>query len=313
MVIPAHLAERTLEKAVDSVLQQSGCRPQVVVVVDGPGDRTEQVAGAYDPETVRVLVNDAISGAQRSRNRGLDVVTTEYVMFLDSDDYLEGPLLEGLLQTARSTGAGVVFGPWRRFDEGTGRYGPVVAHGYRSPTDLYLRWMGDNEFVPPCAVLWRTETLRAIGAWDPAIRRNQDGELVLRAVMLGTSFAESGQGCGVWVLHAVPGSISTRLDTHHHMLDAPVKLERLHTTTIDDDAKRRGLAGRYYMIAQHCLWLGDDAVGRRALREARRLGFSGHRGSTKIVALATVVGLPMTAKARRVSRRVRSTRLSAAR
>ncbi|GAA2725628.1 glycosyltransferase family 2 protein [Cellulomonas aerilata] len=307
VVIPAYLAERTLQEAVDSVLRQSGCRPSVVVVVDGPGDRTEEIARTYDPDLVRVVVNETNLGAQRSRNRGLELVTTEHVMFLDSDDYLQGPLLEGLLARARSTGAGVVFGPWRQLDEGTGRYGPVERRAYRSPADLYLRWLGRNEFVPPCSVLWRKDALEAIGAWDPAIRRDQDGELVLRAVMLGTSFAESEQGCGVWVLHAVPGSLSTRRDTHHHMLDAPAALEGLPATTIDGETKQRGLAERYYLIARHCLWLGDDAVGRRALREARRLGLRGHRGRPPTVALATVVGLPMTARVRRCGSWVRTT------
>lgn len=90
LVVPAYNVERYICDCLESVVDQCiRYRVPLVVVVDGATDRTEDkvrsllAAHCYVDARVLVQENRGLSGA---RNRGLELVDTEYVTFLDSDD-----------------------------------------------------------------------------------------------------------------------------------------------------------------------------------------------------------------------------------
>lgn len=98
-VIPACNAELTLERTLYSILRQSDGRWQALIIDDGSADDTAQIgldyAGRY-PDKIRYLFqeNRGLGGA---RNTGLKLVETEYVSFLDSDDWLMPDYVERIL------------------------------------------------------------------------------------------------------------------------------------------------------------------------------------------------------------------------
>jgi glycosyltransferase involved in cell wall biosynthesis len=85
VVIPAYHAERFIARAIQSVLDQPGIDPEIIVVVDGLVDRTADIARSF-PKT-RVVINEVNQGAPAARNRGLALAQAPYVMFLDADDW----------------------------------------------------------------------------------------------------------------------------------------------------------------------------------------------------------------------------------
>jgi glycosyltransferase involved in cell wall biosynthesis len=110
VVVPVYGSEAYLPACLASILGQSFCDVEVIVVDDGsPGD----VAGAIaqvpgSTERVRVIRHERNRGASAARLTGASAAKGEYIGFVDSDDLLENDFLETLFATAVETGAEVV-------------------------------------------------------------------------------------------------------------------------------------------------------------------------------------------------------------
>ena len=88
VVIPTYNREKTIIRAIESVLQQTYHDVEVVVVDDCSKDNTVQIVkGQYSSDT-RVLLykQPQNQGACAARNKGVELCHGKYVAFLDSDD-----------------------------------------------------------------------------------------------------------------------------------------------------------------------------------------------------------------------------------
>lgn len=88
VIIPAHDAEETIERAIRSVLAQRRTDTEVIVVDDASGDSTRAVARAVADaaEHVQVIGLDANAGVSAARNTGVARAAGEVIVFLDADD-----------------------------------------------------------------------------------------------------------------------------------------------------------------------------------------------------------------------------------
>lgn len=277
VVIPAYRAEATICRAVDSALSQPSIGVRVVVVIDGLVDQTAERLANYHAAEVTVIANHANNGAASARNGGLAVAETEFVMFLDADDFMEGPLLNGLAEEMRKQSAELGFGPAQVMIEGPDLRKPKFIPDFLSPTDLFRRWHLDGLFVPTCSVLWRTSYLRMIGGWDTDLSRNDDGELVMRAVLKGANFVQTAAGCGVYVKHSL-GSLSNRTDNMESMLVANERIFCIESSVIDRHDQQAICGGHYFNIAWHCYAANRDDLGDEAFFRSRSLEYRGSRG-----------------------------------
>ncbi len=301
VVIPAYKAAATIERALRSVLAQPGVATEVVVVVDDLCAETQRVVAGHGPR-VRCLVNERNLGAQVSRNLGLAEVTSPFVMFLDGDDFVAGDLLAPLAAELAQRQADFGFGPWIRLDE-TNNICIRSVPDFASPRAAFERWLVARDWVPPCGVLWRTEFVRRIGGWDERIRRNQDGELVLRAILLGATLGTSRVGAGVYVQHPSEHRISLSTDNYSSLIDVVDKLAALDSAVVPP-VRRRFVLGQYlYEVARIHFWHAEWELGRRALRKSRELGFLGHRGPKLSRLSYTLLGLERQQRLRHALRR----------
>ncbi len=95
VIIPCYNHGRFLSKAINSVLRQSYRQHEIVVVDDGSSDDTKAVAGRYADVKYIYQTNQGLSAA---RNTGIDNSTGQYLVFLDSDDWLYDDALQINLQ-----------------------------------------------------------------------------------------------------------------------------------------------------------------------------------------------------------------------
>jgi glycosyltransferase involved in cell wall biosynthesis len=84
VIIPTYNREKTIERAVNSVLEQTWKELEVIVVDDGSTDRTDEILKAYGNK-IRVI-RQQNGGASTARNTGIRAATGEIISFLDSDD-----------------------------------------------------------------------------------------------------------------------------------------------------------------------------------------------------------------------------------
>ncbi len=86
IIIPAYNAEKEIERALESVKKQTFKNYEIIVVDDCSTDSTNDILRKRDD--IILISNKVNSRAGASRNNGLDKATGEYIIFLDSDDYL---------------------------------------------------------------------------------------------------------------------------------------------------------------------------------------------------------------------------------
>lgn len=101
IIVPAYNAEEYIEECVDSLLSQKTTFIwQALIVNDGSTDRTGMILGKYESDPHIKVLSQENRGFSGARNRGLDMVSSRYVMFVDSDDRLEPGAIQNLMSYA---------------------------------------------------------------------------------------------------------------------------------------------------------------------------------------------------------------------
>jgi hypothetical protein len=124
------------------------------------------------------------------------------------------------------------------------------------------------------------------------VLRNQDGELALRAMLLGARFAQSTSGAGVWCNHSGPSRISERTDNLGALLDVVDKLARISSQSVPGSVRRKAAASHLHNIALRAYRVGQDEVGDEAMRRRRALGYADSQGSLTCRAAVALRALP---------------------
>jgi glycosyltransferase involved in cell wall biosynthesis len=87
VVIPVYNRSESVVRAITSVIRQSYPVREIIVVDDGSTDNTVDAVKAIGDPRIRVLSIGTNRGGSYARNVGIDEVKSEYVAFLDSDDW----------------------------------------------------------------------------------------------------------------------------------------------------------------------------------------------------------------------------------
>ena len=103
VVISVYNAECTIRKCLDSVLNQTFSNFEVIVINDGSTDNTRKILDEYSIKDSRIKVfNFSNSGVGISRRKGVNLAKGQYVLFVDSDDFINDELLQRLYSTISS-------------------------------------------------------------------------------------------------------------------------------------------------------------------------------------------------------------------
>lgn len=102
IIIPIYNVHSYVSKTVESALNQSEPDIEVILVDDGSTDGSGEICNEYAEMDRRVVViHKKNGGLSSARNAGTEVASTEYVMYLDGDDYLRQDAVERCLETMK--------------------------------------------------------------------------------------------------------------------------------------------------------------------------------------------------------------------
>jgi Glycosyltransferases involved in cell wall biogenesis len=95
VIIPVYDTEKYLEKCIKSVINQTLKDIEIIIVNDGSPDNSLNIMRFYEKQDDRILVFDTSNqGVHAARNLGIEHAKGEYILFLDSDDYIDPTMLE---------------------------------------------------------------------------------------------------------------------------------------------------------------------------------------------------------------------------
>lgn len=115
VIIPIYNVELYLKKCVDSVLEQTYRNLEIILVDDGSPDLCPQICDKYAENDHRVIViHKSNGGLSDARNAGLKIFKGQYLMFVDSDDWLPVDAIDKLYNLAKKYNAQLVVGGYER-------------------------------------------------------------------------------------------------------------------------------------------------------------------------------------------------------
>ena len=122
IIVPVYKVEKYLKRCIDSVLEQTFCDFELILVDDGSPDQCGRICETYAEKDGRIIaLHRKNGGLSAARNTGLDWMfansKSSYVTFIDSDDWIHPQYLETLLGTIEKNNAGVSVAGFQRMDE----------------------------------------------------------------------------------------------------------------------------------------------------------------------------------------------------
>lgn len=208
VVIPAYNAEQYLAQAIRSAVTLDEVK-EVVIVDDGSKDRTCEICRSLEQESAKVRFhqhpNCDNQGPSATRNRGIAMTTSDFIAFLDADDYYlpnrfdvekrlfaENPDIDGVygaVQSAFLTSTGK-----KRFERSKMAELTTVT-GNPDPDDLLYVLLGDH---PSCsghihldALTVRSRIFERCGLFDKDLELGQDTDIIIRMAASGRLVAGS--------------------------------------------------------------------------------------------------------------------------
>src|SRR5687767_1726855 len=85
IIMPAFNAEKFIEAAIQSVLDQTYSNIELIIINDGSSDRTEEKIFKFNANCIRYFKQEN-KGVSAARNQGLENMRGDFFCFLDADD-----------------------------------------------------------------------------------------------------------------------------------------------------------------------------------------------------------------------------------
>ena len=121
IIIPVYNVERYLSKCINSVINQSYGNLEIVIIDDGSTDNSGKICDDFLKKDRRIkVIHKKNGGLSSARNTGLELLSGDYVFFLDSDDWLENNAITEMYNLASNKSADVVICDYNTIDEETG-------------------------------------------------------------------------------------------------------------------------------------------------------------------------------------------------
>lgn len=97
-ILPVYNAENTLKRCLDSILKQTYCDYEIIIVDDGSVDDSGKICDSYSLNDNRFrVVHKENAGVASARQLGVSLASGEYVIHIDSDDWIESNMLSDMM------------------------------------------------------------------------------------------------------------------------------------------------------------------------------------------------------------------------
>ena len=181
IVIPTYNRENTILRAVDSVINQKYQNTEIIVVDDGSRDNTKSVLSKYVTNGSITYYYQDNSGVQIARNIGLKMAKGDYILFLDSDDWLlPDCLLEMSKEFNKEICAVYCLTGIKKENGKVSLARKDYLEGY-----IYKEVLKQGFLTSTSFIAMKRDVLVEIGGWDINFPASQDDDICFRLAKYG--------------------------------------------------------------------------------------------------------------------------------
>lgn len=170
IIVPVYKVEKYIEQCIHSVKVQTFQNWELILVDDGSPDKCPEICDELVKADKRIkVVHQKNGGLSAARNRGLQEVTGDYVMFLDSDDYWDNErCLEIIVEKLQKNKTDMLTFRYKKYIESTGEYIPCLPecneeyiNEIASKTERFKRLLGKGLYLSSaCNKVMKTDFLK---------------------------------------------------------------------------------------------------------------------------------------------------------
>ena len=107
IIVPIYNEEENLRKCIESLINQTYKELEIILINDGSTDKSKEIIESFKDKRI-IAIDKKNTGISDTRNIGIGKSTGDYIMFVDSDDYLELNCIERLIETAEKENSEIV-------------------------------------------------------------------------------------------------------------------------------------------------------------------------------------------------------------
>ena len=196
VIVPVYRVEKWLPQCLDSLTAQTLQETEIILIDDGSPDGCGALCDEYAKKDARIrVIHQENRGLSLARNAGLDAARGRYIMFADSDDWVEPDFCETPFRLAEETGADLVLFRHRRHEKDRQSVFPRFpdAQGSLTPRDAIEKvlfreggisvWNKLEEFGMPAGLIGRRRTKAALNYVKTAAPSKTPAYLQAKAVL----------------------------------------------------------------------------------------------------------------------------------
>lgn len=259
IIIPTYNREKTIERAIDSVLSQNtDLTYEIIVVDDGSTDGTQKIIEDKYGDKVRYIRHETNKGGCAARNTGIRNAKGDYITFLDSDDKWFSVKLSRHYRFLKKTDSDIVICTVIRVDK-TGE-SAYPEHHYTG--DIHKQLLHGN-FISTGMIFGKRECFKE--GFDESLPRLQDWDLMLR---LSKKYKVSHEDVPLAYYYIQSDSISAN---HQKLKEAAKIIYEKYRDEFDRDPE--ALSHIYTQIAVAEIMTNDPAA-REDIKKAQKAHFT---------------------------------------
>lgn len=183
VIVPAYNVELYIDKCLRSIISQTYSNIEVIVIIDGAKDKSEEIARSVASEDDRISVFwQKNAGSGPARNYGLSIAKGEYIMFVDPDDWVENNMIECLIDEIENEKVDLVtsgcitdlYKNGELVDNLLESFGEEIIRDKASIRNAYLRLFNMGALSAPTKKIYKKRIIDKYDVQFPDLRRSQD-------------------------------------------------------------------------------------------------------------------------------------------
>ena len=253
VIIPTYNGGELLRRTLQSLVAQTYKNFEVIVCDDGSTDHTKEVIASFKGDlNIKYIWGENFGGPARPRNNGIKASSSEWICFLDHDDWWAPEKLERcLVHLVR--GADIVFHDlWVVNDANQKSYRKRM-YSLQPGNDVYMDLLCRGKSILTSSVIVKTEIMRLIGGFseDRILITVEDWDAWLRIAQITDKFVRVNECLGYyWAGGGNMSSVLKRAETVSSVYSR-------HLNNLNPAERSRALSMRAYNLGRIYQLRGD--------------------------------------------------------
>ena len=218
VVIPTYNRADLIDRAINSVIEQSYKNLEIIVVDDNSQDKTAEVVNSLGDNRIHYYYHNTNLGGSAARNTGVNKSQGKYIAFLDSDDVWLPHKLENQLEEISANidhlDKIVSYTKFQKSSRVFYQRSILPQRGKKTmETIADYFWLAGGEFLTSTILISRS--LAIVNPFQTSLRKHQDLDFILRLDRQGAKFIFVPQVLTIW--HNEPRSDRISKNTNYQL------------------------------------------------------------------------------------------------